>query len=90
MPLARSVVARRPNAPLEVVVLGEAPQDDVDRALPVLGFRVGDVGEDAALGRLLDEVRIGRVDQDDDRAGGLLHDLLDQLERVPGALAEPH
>jgi hypothetical protein len=30
--------------------------------LPVLGAGVGDVGEDAALGGLLDEVAIGRVD----------------------------
>ena len=42
----------------EVVVLGEAAQHDVDRALPVLGVGVGDVGEDAALGCLLDELGI--------------------------------
>ena len=29
------------------------------------------------------------MDQDDHRAGGLLDDLLDQVERVLGALAEP-
>jgi hypothetical protein len=39
----------------EIVVFGEAAQHDVDRALPVLGVGVGDVGEDAALGRLFDE-----------------------------------
>ena len=33
---------------------------------------------------------IGRVDEDDHRAGGLLHDLLDQGESVIGALAEPY
>jgi hypothetical protein len=30
------------------------------------------------------------VDEDDYRAGGLVHDLLDQFKRVLGALAEPH
>src|SRR5436190_8362206 len=33
---------------LEIVVLGEAAQDDVDRALPVDRLGVGDVGEHAA------------------------------------------
>ena len=72
----------------EVVVLSEAAQHDVDRALPVLGVGIGDVGEDATLGCLLDEVRIGRVDEGDDRARGLVHDLLDQVESVLGAFAE--
>src|SRR5215216_398015 len=39
----------------EVVVFGEPAQGDVDRALPVVNVNVGDVGEDAPLGRLLDE-----------------------------------
>ena len=43
----------------EIVILGEAPQHDVDRALPVLGVGVGDIGEDAALRGLFDEARIG-------------------------------
>jgi hypothetical protein len=88
MPLARSVVARRLKGSFQVAVLGEASQDDLDRVLPFLGVAVGDVGEHAALCRLDDEVAIGRVEQCDDRAGGLVHDLLDQLERVLGALAE--
>ena len=46
------------------------------------------VGEDTALGGFLDERRIRRMEQDDHRAGGLLHDLLDQAERMLGALAE--
>ena len=47
---------------LEIVVLGEAAQDDVDRALPVLALGIGDVGEDAAFGRLPEEARIVRAD----------------------------
>jgi hypothetical protein len=43
------------------------------------------MGEDAALGCLLDEGGIGRVEQHDDRAGRFLDDLLDQAERVRGA-----
>jgi hypothetical protein len=88
MPLARSVSPRRPNAPLRFVAFGEAAQHDVDRALPVLDVGVADVREDAAFGRLLDEGGIRCVEQDDDRAGGFAHDLVDQLERVVRALAE--
>ena len=73
----------------EIVVLGEAAQHDIDRALPILGVGVGDVGEDAPLGGLLDELRSRRVKQDDHRAGRLLDDLLDQAECVLGALAQP-
>lgn len=62
----------------EIVKLGEAPQHDVDRVLPVLGFGVGDIGEDAALGGLFDEVRIRGVDEMDHRAGRFLNDPLDQ------------
>ena len=62
---------------LEVVVLGEPAKHDVDRALPIVDLGVGDVGEDAALRCLLDEGGIGRVDQEDHRARGLLHDPVD-------------
>ena len=72
----------------EVVVLGEAAQNDVDRALSVLGVGIGDVGEHAAFGCLLDEVGVGRMDEGDDRARGLVHDLFDQVESVLGAFAE--
>ena len=89
MPLARSISGAAAERSLELVVLGEAAQDDVDRALPVLDLGVADVGEDAALGRLLDELRIARVQERDHRARGLVHDPLDQPERVIGALAEP-
>ena len=47
-----------------------------------------DVGEDAPLGRLLDEAGIGRVDQRDHRAGRLADDPLDQAEGVIRARAE--
>ena len=78
-----------PECALEVVVLGEAAQDDVDRALPVASVGVGDVGEHAPLRRLPDEARIGRVEQDDHRARGFPHDFLDQAEGVMGACPEP-
>jgi hypothetical protein len=77
-----------PERRFEVVVLGEAAKDDVDRALPVLGVGVADVGEDAALRRLPDELGIARVQKHDHRAGRLAHDLVDQLQRVLGALPE--
>jgi len=38
-----------PERALKVLVLGEAPQNDFDRALPVLDVGVADVGEDASL-----------------------------------------
>jgi hypothetical protein len=66
----------------EVVVLREAAQDDVDRALPVLDIVVTDVREHAALGGFFDESGIGLVQQRDDRAGGLADDLVDQVERM--------
>jgi hypothetical protein len=72
---------------LEVVVLGEAPEDDVDGALHLLGtVAVRDVGEDAALGRLLDEVPILNVEHGDYRARRLVHDSVDQLEGFGGSL----
>jgi hypothetical protein len=40
-----------PERSLQIVVLGEALQRDVDRALQLFGAGVDDVGEDAALGR---------------------------------------
>ena len=82
MPLARSIWARRPNAPCEIVKLRKAAQDDVDRALPVLDVVVADVCEDAALRRLSDEAGVRGVQQDDDRAGGFADDLVDQIQRV--------
>jgi hypothetical protein len=50
MPLARSVMARRGERCLQVVVLGESPKHDVDRALQLLGrldiLAVGDAREE--------------------------------------------
>jgi hypothetical protein len=88
MLFARSVRARRPKAPSRSWYSVKRRKHDVDRALPILRVGVGDVGEDAPLGSLLDEVGIGRVDEGDHGAGRLIHDLLDHMERVLGALAE--
>ena len=74
---------------LQVVVLGEALQRDVDRALQLLGAGVDDVGEDASFGRLADVGGILGREQRDHRAGGFVDDLADQLERVLGGEAEP-
>ena len=41
-----------PECALEILILGEAPEHDVDRALPILDVGVADVREYAALGRL--------------------------------------
>ena len=78
-----------PERPLQVVVLGEALQGDVDRALQLLGVGVDDVGEHAPLRGLVDVGGIVGREQRDHRAGGLVHDLRDQLERVLGAQPEP-
>ena len=67
---------------LEVVILGEASQDDVDRALPVLDIRIADMREHAALGRLPDEPRITRMQQHDHRTRRLAHDRVDHLQRM--------
>jgi hypothetical protein len=61
---------------------------DLDRALELLRLPVGDVGEHAAARRLFDELRVLRLEQSDHRAGRLVHDLRDQLQRVLGALAQ--
>ena len=71
----------------EIVILGEPPQHDVDRALPILGFGVGDIGEDAALRGLFDKPRIGGVDEQDHWAGRFLNDPLDQAEGMLRALS---
>ena len=88
MPFACSIRARRPKHP-EALVLAEALERDVDRALQLVGRAVDDVGEDAALGGLVDvggssAWRIAITGQD-----GLAHDLGDQIERVLRARPEP-
>ena len=79
-----------PERALQAVVLGEALQGDVDRALQLLRAAVDDVGEDAALGGLVDVGGVLGREQRDHRAGGLADDLRDQLERVLGVQAEPN
>src|SRR5664279_6134703 len=44
---------------LELVKFGEAAQDDVDRALPVLDVVIADLGKHATLGRFFDEAGVG-------------------------------
>jgi hypothetical protein len=74
---------------LQALVLGEALQGDVDRALQLVGGAVDDVGEDAPLGCLVDVGRVAEMKDRDDRTGGFADDLGDQLERVHRAFAEP-
>ena len=87
--VALRMVAEELEGFFEVVVLGKAAQGDVDRRLELVLVGLDDVGEDAALGGFVDEVLVSCVEDEDDRAGGVADDLLDQLERVLGALAEP-
>ena len=79
-----------PEGSLQIVILGEAAQHDVDRALPVIDVLVVDMREHTPLGRLVDEPRIRLVKQHDHRASRLAHDLVDQRKRVLRALPEPH
>ena len=90
MPFARSMMARRPKAPSQVVILVEATERDLERALQLLGVAVDQIGEDAAPRRLIDERRVLAREQGDHRAARLAHDALDQLERMLRALAEAH
>ena len=80
----------RPSAEraLEALVLAEALQRDVDRALQLLGAAIDDVGEDAAFRRLTDVCRVVCGEERDHGAGGLADDLRDQVERVFRAHAE--
>jgi hypothetical protein len=71
-----------PKRAPELVIFGEAPQHDVDRALLVLDIRITDIREHATLGRLLDERRVRRVEQNDHWTGSFANDLVDQSERV--------
>ena len=74
---------------LQVLELGEAAKHDVERALQLFGVSVGDVGEDPALGRFVDEVAVVGLEDRDHWAGGGADDPVDQVERVLAALAEP-
>ena len=82
IPFACSISGAASEGSLQAVVFGEALQGDVDRALQLLGGGVDDVGEDAALGRLVDVGGIPCREQRDHRAGGFVDDLADQFERV--------
>jgi hypothetical protein len=73
----------------KLVILRESPQDDVDRALPVVDVFVADVGEDAAFGCLADEAGVASVEQDDDRTGGFANDPVDEIECVGPVGAKP-
>ena len=74
--------------PLQVLVLAEAAQGDVDRALQLLRPTVDDVGEDSTRRRLVHPGSVIGVQQGDHRAVRLGDDLRDLLQRVLGALAE--
>ncbi len=90
IPFACSIMARRPpERALEALILPEALQRDVDRALQLLGRAVDDVGEDAARRRRADVGRIVGVQDRDHRTGGLADDLRDQLEGMRGTRPEP-
>ena len=78
-----------PERALQAVVLGEPLQGDVDRALQLLRTAVDDVGEDSALGSLVDVGGVLGREQRDHRAGCLADDLRDQLERMLGVQSEP-
>src|SRR4029077_6618710 len=73
---------------LQVVVLREALQGDIDRALKLVGGGVYEVGKDAAFGSLADVGRIPRLEQGEHGTAGLADDLLDQLERMFGGQTE--
>jgi hypothetical protein len=74
---------------LQVVVLGEALQRDVDRALQLLRGGVDQVSEDAAFGCLADISRVLGGEQRDHGAAGFVDDLLDQLESMLRRETEP-
>ena len=74
---------------LKVVVLGEALQRDVDRALEFHGIVVENVCEDTTLGRFADVRWVTGGEQRDHWAGRLVDDLGDQVKRVLGAQTEP-
>src|SRR5919204_1441304 len=69
------LLAQRPR-------LGVAAHRHLERAPDRLGRGPPGVGEDAALSRAGDELGVLAVQEGDDRTGGVLAELLDQLERV--------
>jgi hypothetical protein len=81
---ARDVRTRLPGSGTR-----RAAKNDVDGALQLVGFAVGDVGEDAALGRLVDEVAVIGLEDRDHRAGCGTHDPFYQVKRMRAALTKP-
>ncbi len=82
IPLARSVIVRALESSFKVTVFGEAPQDDLDRVLPLLRVAIRDCRRrrrDSPPGL---RSRDPLVQECDDRAGRLVNDLFDQFERV--------
>ena len=57
-----------PERSLQALVLGEALEGDVDRALQLVGGAFDDVGEDAALGGLVHVAGVAGVENRDHRA----------------------
>jgi hypothetical protein len=82
MPFARSIIARRPNAPSRSRYSANRRNVMSDRALPILIVVVGDMGKHASPGGFRDELLIGFVQQHDYGAGSFLHHLVDQTECV--------
>jgi anti-sigma B factor antagonist len=77
--------------PLKIVVLGEASKHDVDGTLHLLWIMaIGDVGEDASLGGLVDERPILHVEDGDHRARGLVNDPVDQLQGLRSPFVHDH
>src|SRR5436190_3215114 len=78
-----------PECSFESLVFGKAAEDDLDHVLPGAGIVVHDVGEHAELGRLPHERVVCGAENRDDRAGRLLDDRLDELERVADLMSDP-
>jgi hypothetical protein len=74
---------------LKALELREPLERDVDCALELLGSGIDDVGEDTALGCLVNVGVVRRREQRDHRTGRLVDDLRDQLEGVLRADPEP-
>ena len=75
---------------LKFVIFGEATQDDVDRALPVLNIVIGHVGKHSPFGGFPEEAWIRGVQERDHGARRFADDLVDQLQRVLGAITQPY
>ena len=88
MPLARSITARRPNAPSRLWYSAKRRRAISDRALQMLPVTVCDVAEHTTLRRFAYKVGVTVSEKGDHRAGSLMHDLRDVLQRVLRALTK--